>query len=365
MAGLIKKLQQAFPKEATEIAESALDGPKSYGVPVLLYLKELERSHGEKFKTDTVKNAVNQLCEHYHIASFETVTSEKIKIVEKVDALRIEIARPNSKSDAEINVWLYSQQSKSASRITQDKFDLNECTKQYQFIQQLREKIEKKEIYESLSEQFLIEFAVDSEYLVFPFHQWQATEKKDAFILGNSYRVTVRLRRRKFDGSCGGCWEKQAKLNQKTCLVKTFEWVDDLSADNLSDQEIRLKVSDGYGIGFKKSLETLSDLSDTLEDYNVAVALWSHTMNNEVQKQVCSFLKGKKFHELPQLIHKLRKELYQKATFSYVLEKFGKKKPNLCRDITLFWDEPERINFDPNSQKPTESKEKDFFHALS
>lgn len=327
MAGLIKELQKAFPKEAREIAKSALDAPKSYGVPVLLYLKKLERSHGEKFKTDTVKNAVNQLCDHYHIASFETVTSKKIKIVEKVDVLRIEIARPNSKSDAEINVWSYSQQSKSASMFKQDKFDLNDCTAQYQFIQQLREKIEKKEIYENLSEQFLIEFAVDSEYLVFPFHQWQAAEKKDAFILGNSYRVTVRLRRRKFDGSCGGCWEKQAKLNQKTCLVKTFEWV-----DALSTQEIRLKVSDGYGIGFKKLPETLSELSDTLEDYNVAVALWSHTMNNEVQKQVCSFLKGKKFHELPQLIYQLRKGLCQKTTW---IKRFGRnsKQANLCRDI--------------------------------
>ncbi len=332
MAGLIKELQKAFPKQEIEIeiAESALDAPKSYGVPVLLYLKELERSHGEKFKTDTVKNAVNQLCEHYRIASFETVTPKEVVKVEKVDVLRVQIKARDSKTFTVETILCNHNEVSQFSFTDEISFKTLTPNKEKRlFIQALRKALNNKKIN---YERVLVEFAVEKiEYLNFSFHKW--TDECD-IALGSKYRVTVRLATRELWMDCQHAWEK-AKTKCQTCSGHLFTWIDQLNPSS--------NVNNHFGIAFKRK-PTKKEL-ELFDNHGIAIAIWSNQVTEDYQNIFSDLLKDQSFTTVPQIIRDFRAN-------------------HVDDDITLFWDEPERINLNSTSQsKKTTDSEKEYFHA--
>ena len=318
MAGLIKALQKEFPKEATEIAESALDGPKSDGVPLLRYLKKLEQSHCEQFKTDTVQNAVNQLCQHYHIASFESVTSEEV--VEKADVLRVQIKAQDSKVFSVETLLCKRDKILKFSFIDGKSFKTLTPNKEKQvFIEALRKALNDEYIH---FDSILVEFAVEKvEDLYCSFHKWADTK---GIVLSNKYRVTVRLSTRNLKADCRCTWEK-AKKKCQTCSGDLFVWLDELNphsnTNNLS------------GIGFKRK-PTKKELG-LFDSHGIAIAIWSSQVTENYQNKFSDLLKNQSLTTVPQIIRDFRA-------------------CHVENDITLFWDEPERINL---------NSEKEYFYA--
>lgn len=330
MAGLIKELQKAFPKQEIEIAELALDAPKSYGVPLLLYLKELERSHGEEFKTDTVKNVVNQLCEHYRIASFETVTPKEVVKVEKADVLRVQIKARDSKTFTVETFLCHNNEASQFSFTDEINFKTLTPNKEKRlFIQALRKALNNKKIN---YERVLVEFAVEKiEYLNFSFHKW--TDECN-IALGSKYRVTVRLATRKLRMDCQHTWEK-AKTQCQTCSGDLFTWIEQLNPSS--------NVNHCFGIAFKRK-PTKNELK-LFDNHGIAIAIWSTQVVEDYQNIFSDLFKNQPITIVPQIIRDFRAN-------------------HVNDDITLFWDEPERINFDLNSQKTAESKEEGFLYGL-